>query len=75
MANRIKAINASMPTLRLGKRVGMNEIVEFIASSSGLSAGVIRQVLTGLRGAVIFFLLHGQPVQLEGLGAYTPKST
>jgi hypothetical protein len=73
MANRIKAINAYMPTIRLGKRIGMSDLVDFIARSTGLNEGTIRQVLTELRDAVIFFLLHGQPVQLEGLGTYTPK--
>ena len=72
MANRIKAINAYMPSIVLGKRIVMSDIVAYIAHSTGLNEGAIRQVLAELRDAVIFFLLHGQPVQLEGLGTYTP---
>ena len=72
MASRIKAINAYIPSIQLGKRVGMDDLVDFIARSTGLNEGTIRQVLTELRDAVIFFLLHGQSVQLEGLGTYTP---
>ena len=73
MASRIKAINAYMPSIRLGKRIVMNDIIAYIAHSTGINERTIRQVLAELRDAVIFFLLHGQPVQLEGLGTYTPK--
>ncbi|MGC1377070.1 MAG: hypothetical protein WA821_12640 [Anaerolineales bacterium] len=72
MANRIKAINAYMPSIVLGKRIVMSDIVAYIAHSTGLNEGIIRQVLAELRDTVIFFLLHGQSVQLEGLGTYTP---
>jgi hypothetical protein len=61
-----------MPGIKLGKRADMGDIVDFIARSTGLNEGTIRQVLAELRDAIIFFLLHGQPVQLEGLGTYTP---
>ena len=72
MASRIKAINAYMPDIKLGKRAELNDLVEFIARSTGLNEGSIRQVLTELRDAVVFFARRGQPVQLEGLGTYTP---
>jgi len=72
MANRIKAINAYMPNVKLGQRAELSDLVEFIARSTGLNEGSIRQVLTELRDAVVFFNLRGQPVQLEGLGTYTP---
>ena len=72
MANRIKAINAYMPDIQLGKRADLGDLVSFIARSTNLNEGSIRQVLTELRDAVVFFNLRGQPVQLEGLGTYTP---
>ncbi len=72
MASRIKAINAYMPNLKLGKRAEMSDLVEFIARSTGLNESTIRQVLIELRDAVVFYNLRGQPVQLEGLGTYTP---
>jgi len=72
MTNRIKAINAYMPNIKLGKRAELSDLVEFIARSTGLNESTIRQVLIELRDTVVFFNLRGQPVQLEGLGTYTP---
>lgn len=61
-----------MPDIKLGKRAELNDLVEFIARSTGLNESTIRQVLIELRDTVVFFNLRGQPVQLEGLGTYTP---
>jgi hypothetical protein len=72
MAGRIKAINAYMPSIQLGKRAELSDLVDFIARSTGLNESTIRQVLIELRDSVVFFNLRGQPVQLEGLGTYTP---
>lgn len=72
MANRIKAIGAYQPRIVLGKRAGMDEMVDFISRSTGLNESTIRQVLLELRDGVVFFNLRGEPVQLEGLGTYTP---
>jgi len=72
MASRIKAINAYMPNIKLGKRAEMSDLVEFISRSTGLNESTISQVLLELRDTVVFFNLRGQPVQLEGLGTYTP---
>ncbi len=73
MANRIKAITAYGPRVKLGKRAEMEDLVSFIARSTGLNESGVRQVLLELRDAVLFFTLRGQPVKLEGLGTYTPK--
>ena len=72
MANQIKAIAAYRPKLVLGKRAELKELVQFIARSTGLNEGTIRQVLTELRDAVIFFNQRGEPAYLPGLGTYTP---
>ncbi len=72
MANKIRAISAYRPKIKLGKRAEMNDLVEFIARSTGLNESGVRQVLLELRDAVIFFNRRGQPVKLEGLGTYTP---
>jgi len=55
MASRIKAINAYMLDIKLGKRAGMSDLVDFIARSTGLKEGVISQVLLELRDATVFF--------------------
>ena len=72
MAKQIQAINAYRPQITLGKRAETSDLVDFIARSTGLNEGSIRQVLLELRGATVFFTLRGQSVQLEGLGTYTP---
>ena len=73
MASKIKAINAYGPKIKLGKRAETDDLVEFIARSTGLNESGVRQVLLELRDTVLFFTLRGQPVKLEGLGTYTPK--
>lgn len=73
MTSRIKAINAYAPKIKLGRRATTEDLVEFIARSTGLNESGVRQVLLELRDTVLFFNLRGQPVQLEGLGTYTPK--
>ena len=73
MASRIQAINAYRPRVKRGKRASLNDLVSFIARSTGLNEGTIRQVLIELRDATLFYNLQGQPVYLEGLGTYTPK--
>lgn len=72
MASRIKAINQYRPRIVLGKRVEMDEQVAFMARSTGLNEGTIRQVLIELRDTVVFFNHSGRPVKLDGLGTYTP---
>ena len=72
MAKQIQAVSAYRPRIVLGKRAETNDLVDFIARSTGLNEGTIRQVLTELRDATVFFSLRGQSVQLEGLGTYTP---
>ena len=73
MASRIEAINAYRPKIKLGKRAEMDDLVDFIARSTGLNESGVRQVLLELRDTVLFFNLRGQPVKLEGLGIYTPS--
>jgi hypothetical protein len=72
MASRIKAINAYRPKIELGQRADIDDLVDFIARSTGLNESGVRQVLLELRDAVLFYNLRGQPVKLEGLGTYTP---
>jgi len=72
VASRIKAINAYRPRVKLGRRAQLDDLVKFIARSTGMNESGVRQALLELRDAVISFNLQGQPVQLEGLGTYTP---
>lgn len=72
MAQKIQAISAYRPRIVLQKRAELQDLVDFIARSTGLSQGTIQMVLTELRDAVLFFNRRGQPVYLNGLGTYTP---
>lgn len=49
-----------------------DDLVTFIARSTGLNESGVHQVLLELRDAVIFFAREGQSVYVEGLGTYTP---
>ncbi len=73
MARLIHALQSYSPRLKLGKRVSMNEVVNFIAGRTGLNRGIILMVLYEIKDALVFFHLSGRSVKLEGLGCYTPK--
>ena len=73
MASRIQAINAYRPRVKLGRTAGNEELVEFIARSTGLNESGVRQALLELRDAVISFNKQGRAVKLDGLGTYTPS--
>ncbi len=73
MASKIQAINASRPRIKLGRTAGNEELIEFIARSTGLNESGVRQALLELRDAVISFNKQGRAVKLDGLGTYTPS--
>ncbi len=55
MAKLIQAITAYGPRLKLGRTADTDELVDFIARSTGLNESGVRQVLLELRDAAIFF--------------------
>ncbi len=73
MASRIQAINAYRPRVKLERTAHMDEVVDFIARSTGLNTGTIVHVLTELRAAVVFYNRLARGVKLEGLGTYLPN--
>jgi|SaaInl7_200m_RNA_FD_contig_41_295435_length_776_multi_10_in_0_out_0_1 hypothetical protein len=73
MASRIGAISTYRPKIELGERAVTDDLVEFIARSTGLNESGVRQMALEMRDAVLFFLVRGIPVYIEGLGTYTPK--
>lgn len=72
MTSRIKAINAYRPRIKLKGTVGNDDLVEFIARSTGLNESGVSQVLLELRDATLFFTRRGNSVKIQGLGTYTP---
>lgn len=73
MASRISALNHYRPQIEYGETAGWREVAEYIASHTGLGKADIIRVLCELQGALIYFLLRGHGVKLEGLGTYLPN--
>jgi hypothetical protein len=73
MASKIQAINMYRPKVKLGRTATTEEMVAFIARSTGLNESGVRQVLLELRDTAIFFNKQGRGVKFEGLGTYTPS--
>ncbi len=72
MADKIKAIRAYSPRVKIGYTAELIEVVNFIAGRSGLNEGTILNVMSELREAATFFALSGRPVRLRGLGVFSP---
>jgi hypothetical protein len=74
MSSFMHAINAYMPRIVQGPTVQWDELVEFIARSTGLNESGVLQVLTELQDAVLYHNRRGRAVMLDGLGVYSPSS-
>ena len=73
MATRMNAITAYLPRIIRGPLVEQDELVEFIARSTGLNESGVLQVLMELRDAVLYHNRRGRSVKLLGLGVYSPS--
>src|SRR5512142_2354846 len=73
MASRISVLNHYRPQIEYGETADWREVAEYIASHTGLGKADILRVLLELQGAIIYFLLRGRGVNLEGLGTYLPN--
>jgi hypothetical protein len=73
MAERIKAIGKFRPRIKLGKRAQLEEVVRVVAARSTLNEGEILLALREMRDVIGYICSTGRPVQLDGLGTYTPK--
>lgn len=73
MASQIKAIKANRPQIELGPTVHMPLLIEYMAGRTGLNAGEIKLAAYELHDALTYFLGMGQPIQMEGVGTFTPE--
>lgn len=73
MAAKLKAINVYRPKIIAGRTARNKEIIDLIASRTGLNKGDINFVLSELSEAVIFFNKSGRGIKLNGLGTYLPN--
>lgn len=73
MAEKIVAINAYRPKVKLGKRAELKEIVEIIAGRNTLNEGQVYLALKEFRDVVVYLCKVGRSAYIEGLGTYVPK--
>lgn len=73
MADKLKAIGAYRPRIKLGRMIQMDQLEPYIVARTSLNEGELHNVLRELCDAVIYFGLDGRSVKLEYLGVYTPK--
>ena len=72
MASRILAIQANRPRIQLGRTVQTDQLVDYMASRTGLNTGEVLLVAYELHDALEYYLSLGQPVKLDGVGTFTP---
>ena len=73
MASRISALNHYRPQIECGDTADWREVADYIAEHTDLGKADIIRVLLELQAAVVYFLLRGRGVKLEGLGTYLPN--
>lgn len=73
MTSRISALNHYRPQIEYGETADWREVADHIANHTGLSHADVIRVLLELQAAIIYFLLQGRGVKLEGLGTYLPN--
>ncbi len=72
MAKNLSALGAYRPRVLLRERVVDEDIARYVAGRTGFGQGLVRHSLEEIEKAMLFFALHGMPVYLSGLGAFTP---
>jgi hypothetical protein len=73
MASRISALNHYRPQIEYGKTANWHEVADHIAERTGIRPSDIIRVLFEFQVTIIYFLLRGRGVKLEGLGTYLPN--
>lgn len=73
MAQLLQAINRYGPRLDLNKTAQLDQIVDWMASRTGLNKSEVMMVLQELNEAILFFNGAGTPVKLPGVGTFTPS--
>ncbi len=73
MANKITAVGAYRPKVKLGTTVQDEQLAGYIADRTGLNRGDIRHALSEILDALVFFACNGQGVKLEGVATFLPK--
>jgi hypothetical protein len=70
MANHMKAVAELCPSVLHNRRVGLEEVAEYIAGKCGMAASDVRHVLEEIRNSLLYFCATGATVKVDGIGVY-----
>ncbi len=72
MASFIQAIVKFGPKIRYGEKVGLDELVERLADTTGQRRGEVMRVLFELEATLLFYNRRGRAVDIPGIGGFRP---
>ena len=72
MAKAVQAVQAYSPRLKLSKPIKIGDVAKFIAGRASLNEGTIINVLMEFQNSIIHYCNMGNPLNLEGLGIFSP---
>ena len=75
MSDKIKAVYAYTPRVKLEPVVELHTLSSFIEGRTSFNRGAVVNMLTEISEAIVFFCMSGQPVRLPGVGILAPKVT
>ena len=73
MANLITVLLNIGPKLVYGRTIELEELAEWTANRSGLTAEEVERVLKAVRSALLHYCLGGAAVRLPGIGRIRPS--
>lgn len=65
-------VNPLLPRIILNKPIPLSMLIEYLRGRSNLNKGEVLAVLSHLEDALTFFLKDGYPMNLPGIGSFTP---
>lgn len=72
MANKITAIHAYCPRIKLEKTRDVKDVARIIAGRTSMNEGAVLQSLMEFRNVLEMYMGSGTPVKLPGLGTFSP---
>lgn len=72
MAKILEAIRDFGPKLKLNKTLTMRDLAAFIAMRTAINETQVMAVLLELKFAILYFIRQGTPINLPGLGRFSP---
>jgi hypothetical protein len=69
----LNAVSAHRPRIQLGPKATLEEVVRLIVLKKSMDEADLFMALSSLRDVVVYLLLGGRSVSLDGLCSYTPS--